>query len=76
MGAWRNTRHRIEAILPEGATLRLVARKAAPSPATGYYPMHVQQERQLVERALSMTLPPLGGRTPEPARATRSGGTP
>ncbi len=75
MGAWRNTRHRIEAVLPEGATLRLVARKAAPSPATGYYPMHVQQERQLVERALSMTLPPLGGRTQEPARAARSGGT-
>jgi 2-oxoglutarate dehydrogenase E1 component len=74
MGAWRNTRHRIEATLPEGATLRLVARKAAPSPATGYYPMHVQQERQLVERALSPSLPPLGVPAVEPERAARSGG--
>src|SRR5205823_14640717 len=42
MGAWRNTRHRIEAVLPEGAGLRAVARKAAPTPATGYYRMHVE----------------------------------
>src|SRR5207244_3362815 len=45
MGAWRSTRHRIEPLLPPDATLRLVARKAAPSPATGYYPLHVEQER-------------------------------
>ncbi|MBI5710063.1 MAG: 2-oxoglutarate dehydrogenase E1 component [Candidatus Eisenbacteria bacterium] len=53
MGAWRSTRHRIEASLPEGARLRLVARKASPSPATGYYHMHVEQERRLLERALA-----------------------
>ncbi len=52
MGAWRNTRHRIEAVRPAEAMLRLVARKASPSPATGYYKKHVDQERDLIERAL------------------------
>ena len=51
MGAWRHVRHRLEGILPDGATLRMVARKASPSPATGYYPTHVEQERVLIERA-------------------------
>jgi 2-oxoglutarate dehydrogenase E1 component len=55
MGAWRHVRHRIESILPEGATLRLVARKASPSPATGYYPMHVEQEQKLLARAFDPT---------------------
>jgi 2-oxoglutarate dehydrogenase E1 component len=50
-GAWRHVRHRLEGILPDGATLRMVARKASPSPATGYYPTHVEQERLLIERA-------------------------
>jgi 2-oxoglutarate dehydrogenase complex dehydrogenase (E1) component-like enzyme len=52
MGAWRCVRHRIESILPEGAILRLVARKASPTPATGFYARHVAQERALVDRAL------------------------
>lgn len=62
MGAWRSTRHRIEAVLPEGWTLALVGRKASPTPATGYYPMHVDQERRLLERAFA--------RAPGRARAT------
>jgi 2-oxoglutarate dehydrogenase E1 component len=53
MGAWRNTRHRIEAARPAGVTLRLVARKASPTPATGYYKKHVEQERDLLERAFA-----------------------
>jgi len=53
MGAWRNVRHRIESVLPEGTTLRLVARKAAPTPATGYYARHVAQEKALVDRSLA-----------------------
>uniref|UniRef100_A0A832ML56 oxoglutarate dehydrogenase (succinyl-transferring) n=1 Tax=Eiseniibacteriota bacterium TaxID=2212470 RepID=A0A832ML56_UNCEI len=52
MGAWRSTRHRLEAVLPDGWTLTRVARKASPTPATGFYAMHVDEERQLVERAL------------------------
>jgi 2-oxoglutarate dehydrogenase E1 component len=53
MGAWRSIRHRIEGILPEGAALRLVARKASPTPATGFYARHVAQEKALVDRALA-----------------------
>ena len=53
MGAWRNLRHRLESVLPERITLRLVGRKASPTPATGYYHMHVEQERLLLERALA-----------------------
>jgi 2-oxoglutarate dehydrogenase E1 component len=51
MGAWRQSRHRLESVLPEGATLRVVARRASPTPATGYYPMHLEQEEKLVEKA-------------------------
>src|SRR5262249_21856464 len=53
MGAWRSLRHRIEGVLPAGATLRLVARKASPSPATGFYARHVAQEKALIDRALA-----------------------
>jgi 2-oxoglutarate dehydrogenase E1 component len=52
MGAWRHLRHRIEGILPSGATLSLAARKAAPTPATGYHALHAEQEREMVDRAL------------------------
>ena len=52
MGAWRAIRHRLESVLPEGATLSLAARKASPSPATGYYAKHSEQERELLDRAL------------------------
>jgi 2-oxoglutarate dehydrogenase E1 component len=51
MGAWRHVRHRLEAILPDGVALRMVARASASSPATGYYHMHVEQERTLIVRA-------------------------
>ena len=51
MGAWRHVRHRLEGVLPAGARLRMIARKAVPTPATGYYPMHVEEERLLLERA-------------------------
>jgi 2-oxoglutarate dehydrogenase E1 component len=79
MGAWRSTRHRIEAILPEGASLALVARKASPTPASGYYPMHVEQERQLLERAFASTpratVRAAGPRSPRVAAGARQGGS-
>jgi 2-oxoglutarate dehydrogenase E1 component len=65
MGAWRNLRHRLEGVKPEGAVLYLAARKAASTPATGYYPLHVEEERQLVERAFREGGP---GVAPRPAR--------
>jgi len=52
MGAWRAIRHRLEAVLGDGATLSLAARKASPTPATGYYAKHVEQEQELLDRAL------------------------
>ena len=30
-----------------------MARKASPTPASGYYQMHVEQERTLIERAFA-----------------------
>jgi len=51
MGAWRALRHRLEAVMPEGAGLRLVGRLSAASPATGYYVRHAEQELALVDEA-------------------------
>lgn len=50
MGAWRHIRHRIEGIMPTGGVLRAVARKAVPAPATGYYALHGEEERDLITR--------------------------
>jgi 2-oxoglutarate dehydrogenase E1 component len=70
MGAWRNTRHRLEAILPPGATLERVARKASPTPATGFYRRHQEQEQELLDRALGEP----GALRPSPAGAMRPAG--
>jgi 2-oxoglutarate dehydrogenase E1 component len=51
MGAWRGIRHRIEASLPDAATLRHATRASAASPATGYYLKHVEQEKTLLDLA-------------------------
>lgn len=52
MGAWRNTRHRLERCLPEGVTLAYAGRPAAALPATGSHYIHELEETSLV----SMTL--------------------
>ncbi len=57
MGAWRHIRHRIEGILPEGGVLRAVARKAVPAPATGYYALHGEEERDLIARSYETGAP-------------------
>jgi 2-oxoglutarate dehydrogenase E1 component len=53
MGGWRHLRHRIEGAVQHRTPVRLVARKAASTPATGYYQKHVEQEKELLDRALS-----------------------
>jgi 2-oxoglutarate dehydrogenase E1 component len=53
MGAWRALRHRIEGVLPADATLSLVARKASPTPAVGFYAAHAEEEKELVDRSLA-----------------------
>jgi 2-oxoglutarate dehydrogenase E1 component len=52
MGAWRNLRHRLEGVLPNGTMLSLAARKAAPTAATGFWSTHVEQEKEMLDRAL------------------------
>jgi 2-oxoglutarate dehydrogenase E1 component len=78
MGAWRSLRHRLEAILPEGASLGLVARDEAPTPATGYYQMHVDQEKALLERAFRApaAAPARAAHREAPAGARGGGGAP
>jgi len=77
MGAWRALRHRFERALPAGASLAVISRPAAPTPASGYYPMHVEQEQALIERAFAgLDGAPARRRDPaEPRAATRSGET-
>jgi 2-oxoglutarate dehydrogenase E1 component len=57
MGAWRHSRHRIEALMPDGMKLERISRRAAPTPATGWYHLHVEQERALLERAFERGTP-------------------
>jgi 2-oxoglutarate dehydrogenase E1 component len=52
MGAWRNTRHRLERSLPEGVELEYAGRPAAASPATGSHHVHEMEEAALVDAAL------------------------
>jgi 2-oxoglutarate dehydrogenase E1 component len=74
MGAWRALRHRLEGVRPEGAVLHLAARKAASTPATGFYTLHVEQERQLIERAFREGGPGAAPRSPRsPRRASARG---
>jgi 2-oxoglutarate dehydrogenase E1 component len=61
MGGWRNLRHRLEAVVPAGHTLRFVARRSAASPATGFYATHQQQEAALIEAALGEAAAPADG---------------
>jgi 2-oxoglutarate dehydrogenase E1 component len=73
MGAWRHTRHRLEAMLPDTLALEPVARAASPTPATGYYHLHLEQERALIDRALTPAEPRAHAPAPGPATAARGG---
>lgn len=53
-GAWYCSKHNFEEELPEGATLRYVGREASASPAVGYMSLHNQQQKALVEEALTI----------------------
>jgi len=63
MGAWRHVRDALDAVLPAAASLRMVARAAAASPATGYYAMHQAQEKLLLDQSVGES-----AATPPPAR--------
>lgn len=53
-GAWYTTRHRLEACLGKGQTLHFAGRPAAASPAAGYMKLHLQQQEELVTKALGV----------------------
>jgi len=72
MGAWRQLRHRFEAVVPRGHRLGFVARRSAASPATGIYAAHQQQEEALIEQALGSE--PATGNGVVAAEARREGG--
>jgi len=72
MGAWRHIRHRLEGVLPDGRVLRAVARKAVPAPATGYYGLHGDEERDLIDRAFETGAPHAAPGVAAPAARRRA----
>jgi 2-oxoglutarate dehydrogenase E1 component len=53
-GAWYAKHHRLTASLQKGQTLTVVSRPACASPASGYAARHVQEQKDVVERALGI----------------------
>jgi 2-oxoglutarate dehydrogenase E1 component len=53
MGAWPFLRERLEALLGPNQTLRYVGRPISASPATGSHHRHEEQQKALIEAALS-----------------------
>jgi len=52
--------------------LRAVARKAVPAPATGYYGLHVEEEKDLVDRAYEPGAPHAAPGVAAPAARRRA----
>jgi 2-oxoglutarate dehydrogenase E1 component len=53
-GAWYQIRHHLQAVQGENQALRYVGRRRSPSPATGYYSVHVAEQERLVKEALTL----------------------
>ena len=52
-GAWFQIRHHIQACIQTKQKLLYVGRETSASPAVGYYQVHLQQQKRLVEDALT-----------------------
>ena len=52
-GAWYSSQHHIRSLLREDLYLRYIGRPAFASPAAGYSHLHVQQQKELVERTFA-----------------------
>ena len=52
-GAWYQIRHHLQACVGDGHTLRYAGRESSPSPAAGFYAVHVEEQKQLVDTALT-----------------------
>ena len=53
-GAWYQIRHRLQAPFGNKREVRYAGRPASASPAVGYYSMHIEQQKDLVEDALDL----------------------
>lgn len=53
-GAWYNSQHNMRFALPNGAVLNYAGRPASASPAVGYMSVHLQQQKELVDDALTI----------------------
>lgn len=53
-GAWYTMRHRFEACLAKGQHLYYAGRAPAASPAAGYMKLHLKQQQELIDSALSV----------------------
>jgi 2-oxoglutarate dehydrogenase E1 component len=52
-GAWYQIRHHLQECISEHHRLLYVGRRRSPSPATGYYSVHIAEQEQLVSQALT-----------------------
>ena len=52
MGAWSYFHSRIAKLITNGNEIKLVSRKEAASPATGYASVHIKEQNELIENAL------------------------
>ncbi len=53
-GCWYQIYYYLSRLLGENQRLRYVGREGSPSPAVGYYQLHVKQQQQIVSQALTM----------------------
>lgn len=53
-GAWYSSQHHFNLAVPKGANLRYAGREASASPAVGYFSVHTQQQKALVDDALTL----------------------
>lgn len=53
-GAWYSCQHRMRRVIPASATLNYAGRPASAAPAVGYISLHMQQQKSLVEEALTI----------------------
>jgi len=51
-GAWYQIRHHLQACIAEGQELKYVGRPHSASPAVGYYAVHVEEQKALVNEAI------------------------
>ena len=54
-GAWYQIDHYLVGLLHQHQKLRYIGREASPSPAVGYYQLHLKQQQRLIDQALTIT---------------------